>query len=277
MKTCATDTSWTRAPTKIKTAMTAFKQYATTAYKREDFSILNVHLTSELQIQPLNVSDFIAAWNKIFIPTNNSSPTDITMTNALMFSLTWLLRLYNDIFPDDINTPLTHLQNFLAIPLQFMATCTQYANYTSPVDASGAFALPEDMQTTAASGKSTQRFMGRVWAVWMFIMCAGLIMALVGAIFFWMLLQREPLPNSSGVPEMDMVTRIGEEGGHRGSVTLRELVKDENLYDCSRWRLVRTLRRRRGRTIQQPGLPTSGPSLLVDKEGFHRSRLSGMK
>jgi hypothetical protein len=43
-----------------KIAMAAYKQYATTAYRRNDLSILNVHPTSESQIQQLNASDFTA-------------------------------------------------------------------------------------------------------------------------------------------------------------------------------------------------------------------------
>jgi hypothetical protein len=193
-----------------KIVMKAYKQYATTAYKREDFSILNVHPTSESQIQPLHASDFTATWSKIFIPRNNSSANDITMINALTRSLAWFLRLYDDVFPDDINTPLTHLQNFLAIPLQFMATCVQFANYTVPAGISGVFVLPDDMQTTAVSGESTQRFAGQAWAVWAFIASAGLFMAVVGGLFLWVLRQREPLPDSFGVPEVGNAERARE-------------------------------------------------------------------
>ena len=249
-----------------KIVMTAYKQYATTAYKRKDFSIVNVHPTSELQIQPLDVSDFTATWNKIFIPSNSSSPDDITMINALTFSLSWLLRLYDDVFPDDTNTPLTHLQNFLAIPLQFMVTCTQFANYTLPAGIRGVFVLPEDMQTTAMSGESTQRFAGQVWTVWVFIASAALVTAAVGGVFLWMVLQREPLPNSSGVHEMDIVMRAGKGGGKHGLETLGEFARDKNLDDKSCWRLVRSFRRNRLKTVQE-GTSPSGVSLLVRRKG----------
>jgi hypothetical protein len=49
-ETYVANISWTRAPMNKKIVMTAYKQYTTTTYKREDFSILNVDPTSELQI-----------------------------------------------------------------------------------------------------------------------------------------------------------------------------------------------------------------------------------
>jgi hypothetical protein len=251
---------------KKKIFMTAYKQYATTAYKLEDLSILNVYPTSESQIQQLNASDFTATWNKIFITDNNTSQTDITMINALIFSLTWLLRLYDDDFPNDANTPLTHLQNFLAIPLQFMVTCTQFANYSLPAGFKGVFVLPEDMQTIAVGGESTQRFAGQTWTVLAFITIAGLFIATIGGVFLWMLLQRESLPNSSGVPEVDIVTRIGEGDEFRGSVTLGEFVHNENLDNCSPWQLAKSLRRRNIRVVREDKSLDSKLSLLVDSK-----------
>lgn len=241
--------------------MTAYKQYATTTYKREDFSILNVDPTSELQIQPLNASDFTATWSKILIPRDNTNSYDITMINALTFSLTWLLRLYDDVFPSDTNTPLMHLQNFLAIPLQFMVTCVQFANYSVPAGITGIFVLPEDMQTTAAGGESTQRFAGQVWTVWAFIAIAGLFMAMVGGVLLWMLLQRQSLPKSSGVAEIDIVTRIGEGDENRGLVTPRRLVSDENLDDWSPRQLAESVGKRTVGIAPVDGSPTGGWSL----------------
>jgi hypothetical protein len=181
-----------------KISMTAFKQYATTAYKGDDFSVLDVHTISEPQVQPLNASDFTVLWSKLFAPRNNSIPADIAMINALTFSLTWSLWLYDDVFPDDTNTPLTHLQNSLAILLQFMVTCAQFANSSVLASTSGLFGLPDDMQTAATSGKSTQPLMGQTWAVWTFIASAGLITVAVGGMFLWILLQQESLLNSPG-------------------------------------------------------------------------------
>jgi hypothetical protein len=34
------------------------------------------------------------------------------MTSSLTYAITWLLRLYDDVFPDDTHTPQAHLRNF---------------------------------------------------------------------------------------------------------------------------------------------------------------------
>jgi hypothetical protein len=229
-----------------KISISAFKQYATTDYKREDFSIVNVDLSSEPQIQPLNASDYIAMWEKMFIPTNYSNSNDLTMMRAFTFSLTWMLRLYDDDFPDDTKTPLMQLQNFLAIPLQFMVTCVQFANSSTSDNGSGILTLPENMHVTAAIGKSDTRLRGKPWAVWTFIGSASLFIVAVGAVLLWMLLQEEPLPESSGYPEIDIVTRV-KEG------ELSSLIGSNNLEDSSQLR--KKIQQHKLKMRQQGGRP----------------------
>ncbi|KAK4443284.1 hypothetical protein QBC34DRAFT_452626 [Podospora aff. communis PSN243] len=87
---------------------------------------------------------------------NSDTAESVALNRTLLI---WLLRLYADVFPDDRFTPLTHLQNFLAIPVQFSTVWSQFANYTvqdNPL-ASGLLAMSPDMLTTAESGREADR------------------------------------------------------------------------------------------------------------------------
>jgi hypothetical protein len=73
--------------------------------------------------------------------------------------------------------------------------------------------------------------------------------------------ERESLPKSSGVAEIDILTRIGEGDENQGLVTPRKLVSDENLDDCSPWQLAKSLGKRIVGTVSVNGSPTGGLSL----------------
>jgi hypothetical protein len=112
--------------------MTTYKQYATTAYDRQNFSIIDVRPTADLEQMPLNASDYITIFKKIMtIPTSPISQTDRADIESLVYSLTWLQRNYTGSFPDDQNSLVTNLHNFLAIPMQF--TITPTSTPTTPV------------------------------------------------------------------------------------------------------------------------------------------------
>ncbi|KXX75179.1 hypothetical protein MMYC01_209621 [Madurella mycetomatis] len=143
----------------VTVLLSVTRQNATTTYSRHDLQIRKVSFASSSLSeagapQPLNRTQFLPIWDKIFRMSGHpsESETDRIQVRSLLYSLAWLLRLYADVFPDDPFTPLTHLQNFLAIPLQFSTVCSQFANYTvgeNPLFPVGAFAMSGDMLTTA--------------------------------------------------------------------------------------------------------------------------------
>ncbi|KAH6855437.1 hypothetical protein B0I37DRAFT_442283 [Chaetomium sp. MPI-CAGE-AT-0009] len=284
---CTTDTAWLSAPLPKKLLMTRYKQYATTAYNGLDFSILHVTPTSPPYPEKLNASTYLTTWSKIFTPPNtnttSTNPADTTsrtnraVTDALTYGTTWLLRLYDDTFPDDAHTPLAHLRNFLAIPQQFVVTCLQYANYSVPASRGGPgeavtgwegrFALPDDMRTTAVRGRSTTRFLALRWVVWLYIASAGVVVVGVGAVIGAMVVRREGVPGSSGFVEVDLAARFdsrggagagaeGESNGNRdgdgdGLKVMRELgrAREGRMAVSSSFGVARELRRRRIRVV----------------------------
>ncbi|GAB1312326.1 hypothetical protein MFIFM68171_02536 [Madurella fahalii] len=205
--------------------MTAYKQFATTAYRRADSRILDVSVTTEPEIVPLNISDYRLLWERMLVPglslshtANSAEETlvyhsadtlDQDMVNSLTFNLAWLIRLYDDEFPDDINTPLGHLQNFLAIPLQFMATCLQFANHSLTDEGfKGIYPFPEETHATAVGGESMQKMAGQPWTVWLFISSVSTSMLLIGALYGWIIWQKCALPEVLGISYIDWLLMI---------------------------------------------------------------------
>ena len=111
------DRNWTTAPLKWATVMATYKQYATTAYNRQNFSIIDVRPTASLEQMSINALDYKTIFEKIMIPTSPINETDRAGIESLVYSLTWLHRTYIGSFPDDQNSLVTNLHNLLAIPL----------------------------------------------------------------------------------------------------------------------------------------------------------------
>lgn len=176
----------------------------------------NAYPTSDLELQAMDASDFTTLWDRLFIPTNSSNSQDLSMINDITFSIDWLIRLYDDEYPDDVKTPLRYLENFLAIPLQFMVTTLEFLNQTSSVE--GLFPLPNDMKTTAVGGETMERLQGEPWVVWLFVSTSAITMVAVGLFLIWMMMQKEPLLLLTGIQEMDFLDRIaGASGNHQES------------------------------------------------------------
>lgn len=133
------------------------------------------------------------------------------MINAVNFSLGWLLRLYSDYYPDA--TPISYLQNFVAVPLNFMVVAQVFANFSQPLRAPQ-FALPANMTTVAVSATSAQRLVGQPWVVWTFAASACSLVLAVGGIRLWMLLQPRQPQAQAAVPEVAILARAGAGRAH---------------------------------------------------------------
>jgi hypothetical protein len=208
--------------------MTAYKQYASTVYSRHNLSIITTPSPSsgEPPVKiPLNATDYRLLWQRLLVPDPaHSNRLDRSLIDSVTFNLAWLLRLYDDEFPDDAHTPAAHLQNFMAVPLQFMVTVLQFANTTLQEDGLGLwqFPLPGDMRTTAVGGRLMQRLAGEAWVVWLFTLTAGAVVLGVGGLFGWMVWGQEYRPAGiTGVGEMDFVEKcrsksLSGDSGSRG-------------------------------------------------------------
>jgi hypothetical protein len=207
-----------------KVLLTAYKQRATTSYNSQDFTILDSRLVGDPEIHPLPVTQYRAIWDKIFIPNANSTSADRILIESLTWSMGWLLRFYEDDFPDDNTTPLRHLQNFLAVPIQFAIACIIQANSTNIPGFT--FPLPNDMITTAEGGISTQRLVGQKWTLAVFIATAGTLLLIALVILFWMITIKAGFPPISDIPEVDIMIRAGDATRGERINGMQDLVED---------------------------------------------------
>jgi hypothetical protein len=251
-----------------KVLLTSYKQRATTVYHGKNFTILDSQFTGPSSIEPLQASAYRAIWDKIFVANNDSSANDRTLIASLTWSLGWLMRLYDDDYPDDHNTPLIHLQNFLAIPIQFTTACIIYANSTQNLPADS-YPLPDDMTTNAQTGVVIQRLLGWTWALVIFLAVGGILIVLALGILGWMIRCKALLLPPSDTPEVDMAqrSRASPDGEMlHGSDELIERVKSKKLMKAkSPWKLAWSIRNIRLFWM-------NGDSSFVDKEAGHAVR-----
>jgi hypothetical protein len=150
---------------------------------------------------------------KVLIPEASAAAVDIHNINALAFALTWSHRNYGEVFPDDKSTLANLLHNFLAIPLQFTVTAVQWSNYSVvgkglevPSGMDAVFSLPNEMITRATSGSMSQRLVIQNWAGGLFIAATFALLLLVLYGIGRVLRLREPLPITSGIGDIDIMS-----------------------------------------------------------------------
>ncbi|KAI9164058.1 hypothetical protein HJFPF1_05693 [Paramyrothecium foliicola] len=215
-KACDTDEEWKHAPMKTQLLMSAYHQFTTTTYSRQNLSILHTEPEGDPKKVPLIASDYADIFDTLLVPKLVPSlvTTDVAQANrsvsALTYALNWVHRVYGEIFTDEENTLATVLQNFLSIPIQFAVTAHQLANYTIGRDETlrlflGDFPLPEDMITTATGGVSTQRLVIKDWTGWTFIAVDGAVLMIVFLGIICILQHQIPLPTLTGLTELDIL------------------------------------------------------------------------
>jgi len=245
--------------------MSAYRQNSTTVYASADLSIQQVTILSPPVPLPLNESDYRALWNIAFVPGPIATEADVTLVRALTSTLGWLLRVDDDFFSDDAQTPQSQLRNFLTIPLQFMVTCWQYANYTAAADGlHNLFPMPSDTVARARSGRLGQRFVVLGWTTQVFVGSGAALLLLSGGLFVWLFARADPLPQSSGIPELDILLRGGGYDSSRevaaaaggGEKSLRQFVSEYDLDNRPLSSMFGNLRHRNLRLV--PEAPSTG-------------------
>ncbi|KAK2740957.1 hypothetical protein CKAH01_18556 [Colletotrichum kahawae] len=247
-RACATQLSWTRTPLVSKTLFTAYRQNATTTYSQKDLSIQHAEPISEPVRVKMSVPDMDLIWNRIFVPRPLSSQLDLESINITIARMAWKYRTYTEFFPDN-EMHVELLQNFLSVPLQFAITAMQYANYTLALPADKR-TFPPELLTTATGGRSIKRFVSQPWTVLVFIAGGSSVMMLTGFGFWWILKQPNPLPKSSGIVELDFLSRLSDlqknDRDQESPERFSELVHDiRSRKQHSAWQIIKTLRKRR--------------------------------
>src|SRR6266480_1036097 len=189
-----------------QTSFSLYRQNTRTVYDRQNFSIVSVDPTSESQSYMVNTTYYWDIWDKLFNPTSNTN--DAVMVQSFVFQLGWYLRLYQDDFSDDQQTPTNLLRNFITIPIQFYTTGLQFSNATlqSKFPNSGLLPIPSELATTASSANIVARFKGKEWTWISFTAIASfLTLRAVFLVFSFLFQMPPPTIIPSAFPEINSI------------------------------------------------------------------------
>jgi len=207
---CFSNRTWTNNLDQT-TSMSTFKRYATVAYDRQNFSILSIESISPPEPVTYDPKDFRSIYSKLLVPPASVTNDDTITVDALLFQLGWLLRLYQDDYGDDKESPLTYLRGFLTIPLQFYTAAFIYANATSArngISIEGIdLSLPSDLVTKVSAALTRPRAIAKQWTFWVFTGTASVLILWCWSIFVWILKQETISPNISSFAEIDFGSR----------------------------------------------------------------------
>jgi hypothetical protein len=185
------------------------KRYATVAYDRTNFSILAIESIKDPEpTPPASVAEVVANLTHTFsiafssIPTSlNTSDPDFptyAATFIAQYDIGWALRLYQDLYRNYPGGPISVLQSFLTVPIQFSTTAWQAADFDS---------LPSDLKTTASLSSPAYRALGKLWMLIVFAVGAGVLILWAVACLMWVAIWGPLCPNASRYPEIDIVAK----------------------------------------------------------------------
>lgn len=192
--------------------MSFYKRNATVSYDTQSQNILTIESISSPSLGNLNPLDF----HNIYSYTLNQSTFNASadaiqkaneiQTEATLFDLGWVTRLYHDDFPADTQVPRDLFRGFLAIPLQFGTAAWEFANASHSLDGDK-YALPQYMETTASATRTRYRALAAPWTVYLYISLVGLSTLWATSItiitFF-------PVgPNTSSFSDIDISSKSG--------------------------------------------------------------------
>jgi len=199
--------------------MSIFKRYATVAYDRQNFSILSIESISPPEPVTYDPSDFRAIYSEAFVPPANEISYDAMAVDVLLFQLGWLLRLYQDDYSDDKDTPVTYLQGLLTIPVQFYTAAFEHANATyarNGITLEGIdLTVPPDLETKISATLIKPRAKAKLWTFCVFVGTASILILWCGIIFVWVLGQETAFPNISSFAEIDFGSKWFLPNGQR--------------------------------------------------------------
>lgn len=185
--------------------MNTFKRTSTTAYSSQNLSILTLESISAPEKYEPNVTAFRKGLDSVL--TGDSSVTSAYLTEA-----GWFLRLYQDEFKNDTGSPIRLLQGLLVVQQQFTVNAWQYANASQAANDpnSTTYALPPDLQATAAAAQYQYRAMAKYPATVYTFMVIGSSLLVCWALFVCFVIRsRVDLPHASQFPEVDLSSRSG--------------------------------------------------------------------
>ena len=256
---CFSDTNWFYSLQQT-TSLNVFKRYSTVAYDRRNLSILSIESISRPEPVGINSTDLHRAFSFTLTPGSNATSDDTELTNALLFQIGWVLRLSQDDFPDDRDSPLNFLRGFLTIPIQFSTTAWQFVNatYYALEPQSDRYALPPDLDTTASAARVTYRTIStRPWLVFVFM---GVVISLLlwsFILFAYEFLQKTIVPNTSSFSEIDVSSKAAyppsDVDTSRPVGDYNSVLREAGLANAESTKIIDALKRKVIRVVETDG------------------------
>ncbi|MDF2434860.1 MAG: hypothetical protein JWP44_4491 [Mucilaginibacter sp.] len=217
---CANETRTWENPSdlRIKVQMSAFLHVVTTIYDVDSRMITNVQ--SPYLVGPLfvNITEYDAIWDTI---SNTPFSSDQIAWDSFLYRLCELYRGYGEepyLWAGDDSKLREHLQNFLAVKMNFGTLLTVFLdnaltelglNHTRFSNLMG------QTLTTATWGRSIQVFVAQRWTVTVFGGASIAVVLVCGGYIHWVLMQDEPTPKCTGIPEIDLIAITTGDSGKR--------------------------------------------------------------
>lgn len=199
---CFLNTSWAD-PLQQTTSLTAYKRYATVAYDTQNLSILSVESISSPELVEIDATQLSEFFSAVLTPLTNGSSEDNDLVNTVLIETGWALRLFQD-FRSSFQLPIDLLRGFLLVPIQFGTTSWMWVNATQYYTNTTAFALPEDLETTAFTANITYRAVAATWTVIAFIIAVSVLLLWCSLLLLYVLRNNVVAPNTSLFVEVDV-------------------------------------------------------------------------
>ena len=245
--------------------MSVFKRTATVAYDGRNFSILGVEYISSPKPAEIIVDDFRLAYS-IGLSSSGSGSSDTTVqTDALLYDFGWALRLFQDEFPTNKQSPENLLQGFLVVPIQFSTTMWQFLN-TTLTEVPGLFALPYDLQTTASAAQPTYRALAAPWTVFLYMIIAGVSVLWASLLFLCSVCRNPVVPNTSSFAEIDISSkpiRLPNEINELGVMDYSSMLRTAGLGNAISNAIVVAIKDHRIRVAEWMDLSTNRNVLVL--------------
>jgi hypothetical protein len=213
-----TNLTWGENLTQV-TNVTTYRQFTTASYDRQNLSIITVASIGNQEPLPINIDGFKATWALLLGVNNQTSSNastisdDELMRDSFMFELGWYLRLYEDQYHEDHQSPLSILRNFITVPIQFYTTALNFWNATRAAEGfnstNGGVAMPDDMHTTVSAAHGEWRWKAPLWSVILWIAVAMILILSSGGILFWILFQNPLDFGARAPPPLDILSVSG--------------------------------------------------------------------
>jgi hypothetical protein len=238
-----------------------FKRYSTTPYDGRNLTILSIESISTPQPTDIQADHLRPIFTAVLTPGFNITSDDTETVNALLYSLGFALRLYQDEFTGDSQLPLVLLQGFLAVPIQFATMAWERTNATSGSNGSE-FALPADLETTASIAEVTYRAKAKPWTVCVFMVLTAVLLLWCNSILLWILTQKTASPNLSSFVEVD----IGSKSTYSTEPPTVDHVELATEVPIQDWSTM----------LQRAGLGNAGTARVVQSLKDKRLRVAGV-